>query len=553
MEFRWVSSNSASINHRGHFSAFYSPANIPKLLGMKRLQKLLPALVWMLYGPLATAQTPNFSEDIAPLIYNNCSFCHHAAGIAPFTLTSFQDVFSAKNSIRYVLDNDIMPPWPPNPDFQHFANERVLDPAEKQAIIDWIDAGAPQGDPNLAPPAPVFAPGAVLGPPDAQVRMPVYTSNAVVQDDYICVALDLNIATTKRIRAVEVLPGNTEIVHHVLVYKDAPGTYVSDSIYLNCGGPVGSDLIGGYVPGSGPIQFPNGNQVKMGMTVNPGDQIILAMHFPMGSAGEVDSTAVNFYFYPDGVNGVREVFAEPIIQDWNFCVPAGQVVDVDVAYPAPSGLAADFSLLSVFPHSHLLGKSWKVYALDAIGDTIPLIHIPHWDFDWQGFYFFDYIKKLPAASRIYAKATYDNTTNNHHNPNNPPITVCAGLNTTDEMMLVYFHYLPYLPGDELINMDSLLHIPVGLAEAVPAGLAPRITPFPNPASGPLTLDYYVPRTGDVRLRAYDLQGRLVADIWHGQQDAGQYHLRWEPRLPAGSYVLELSGEGFRSSSKLLLR
>ena len=42
---------------------------------------------------------------------------------------------------------------------------------------------------------------------------------------------------------------------------------------------------------------------------------------------------------------------------------------------------------------HLIGKSWLVYA-ENNGDTIPIISIPDWDFNWQNFYQPEYILKL---------------------------------------------------------------------------------------------------------------------------------------------------------------
>ena len=40
------------------------------------------------------------------------------------------------------------------------------------------------------------------------------------------------------------------------------------------------------------------------------------------------------------------------------------------------------------PWKQLLGKSFLAYAVDTLGDTIPLIKIPRWDFRWQYFYTF---------------------------------------------------------------------------------------------------------------------------------------------------------------------
>ena len=150
------------------------------------------------------------------------------------------------------------------------------------------------------------------------------------------------------------------------------------------------------------------------------------------------------------------------LQNWSLSIPPNQVVDYTAQYPNSGGIPIDISVLSVFPHMHLLGQTIKAYAVDPQGDTVKFVNVPHWDFHWQDFYFFRHIQKAPAGSVIKGEATYDNTVNNEHNPSNPPVWVTAGESTTDEMFMVYFHYLYYQPGDELYDLESMMN--VGLTE-----------------------------------------------------------------------------------------
>lgn len=481
----------------------------------------------------ANAQTPNFSEDVAHLVYDHCFACHRPGGPGPMPLTSYQEVYDYRTLVKAYVMTGEMPPWPPDPDYQHLAGENYLTDAEKNTIAAWVDGGAPRGDSTLEPPKPYFSDATFLGPPDLALKMPVYTSQAGSADDYVCIALDPALTNIKRIKAIEVIPGNPEILHHVLLYADSSGNYPVGSPVNGCTGPADGRLLGGYVPGERPIQFPNSPDVKMGIPLHTNEKIVLAMHYPAGSQGMLDSTQINLHFYDDSQTDVRQIYAKSLIENWGLFFLPNEVKTYDDTY-GPIG--SDYSLLSVFPHSHLLGKSWKVYGITQTSDTIPMISIPHWDFDWQGFYFFDYIKKLPAGTRIYGEATYDNTSANLHNPNNPPSLVLAGLNTTDEMMLVYFHYLPYEPGDEFINMDSLLNFPVAVPQVTSQSKIARITPFPNPTHGDLTLDYYLPKSGQIALEIRDVQGRLVRAVWNGTLAAGQYHANWDGRTANGTRV-----------------
>jgi hypothetical protein len=92
-----------------------------------------------------------------------------------------------------------------------------------------------------------------------------------------------------------------------------------------------------------------------------------------------------------------------------------------------------------------------------LGDTIPLIDIPHWDFDWQGFYQFQKPVVIPPLSTLHGIATYNNTTSNHHLPGDVPVDVSVGEATTDEMMLFFLSFALYQEGDEDMVIDTTSH------------------------------------------------------------------------------------------------
>ena len=81
---------------------------------------------------------------------------------------------------------------------------------------------------------------------------------------------------------------------------------------------------------------------------------------------------------------------------------------------------SDKSLLSICPHMHLLGKSYKVWMETPAGDSIPLIDIPQWHFEWQFYYRFLSPVHVPAGTVFKTEGVYDNTVWNPLNPNDPP-------------------------------------------------------------------------------------------------------------------------------------
>ena len=408
------------------------------------MKKLL--LLLMIVPMIGLGQNPNYSEDIAPILYGKCLQCHHNGGIAPLALGTYASVVSNAGMIQHVTSTGEMPPWPPDTLFQHYAYENTLSMKEISTIMDWITNGSPLGDTSLLPPMPTFTNSSLLGTPDLELQIPTYTSTATSNsDDYVCFSIPTGLTQNRKIRAIEVIPGNLQTVHHVLVAIDL---FFNNSIVTtsNCMGPQGN-MIYGYAPGSSPLIYPIDTNNSFGVVLPANSSVTLAMHYPEGSFGQLDSTKVKFYFYPQNTV-IREITTDFLIQNFFFTLPANHITQVSESF-GPT--IQDYSFMSVFPHMHLLGKDLECFAVTSTNDTINLIKINNWDFEWQGFYFFQKFIKIPAGSIIYAKGNYDNTAS-ASNPN--PVSVSAGLNTEDEMFIFIFQFLPYQLGDENISIEN---------------------------------------------------------------------------------------------------
>lgn len=504
------------------------------------MKRRLIALTVILGGVVAIQASlrsgETFAEDVAEIIYDKCASCHHASGIAPFSLITYNEVFNNQFAIQQSIASGEMPPWPPDTTYQNYAHERIISDAERQIIYNWIGDGAPEGDPNLTPPAPVFLAGPSLGTPDLTVAAPNYMSSANAQDDYVCFSIPTNLTSEKWIQAVEIEPGNPGIVHHCLIFID-DGSYLMDTTSGECVGPTLGTLIGEFTPGATPTIYPTSTDVKMGVRLPAGSSIVLAMHYPEGSIGQMDETKAHLYFYPDGTQDIREIKIERAIENWSFCIPANTTQAVAAQYPVGSNTtSADLTILSVFPHMHNLGSSIKSYGVDNAGDTIPMVNVNNWDFEWQGFYTFKTPQILPQGSKLYGEGTFDNTILNLNNPNNPPIMACAGLNTSDEMFLVYYMYTDYEAGDENLNIDSMLNVSLWELQARGENDEFKVVTYPNPFSEQIAFMYHLEKDASVRLNVYNAQGALVREVSRGFQQEGRQEIFWDGRNAAGSKV-----------------
>ena len=410
-------------------------------------------IILLILPIICFGQNPNYSEDIAPIIYNKCLQCHHSGGIAPLSLETYANTVSNAGMIQHVTSTGEMPPWPPDTTYRRFAYEKILSIDEISKITNWITAGVPLGDTNLLPQMPTFSNISNLGIADLEVQIPVYSSNASANsDDYVCFSIPSGLLQDRQVKAIEVIPGNIQIVHHVLVAIDEFGSS-STTITQNCMAPIG-DQVYTYAPGSVPIEFPADSSNKFGIEIPANSNISLGLHYPEGSFGQTDSTKVRFYFYPQNTN-IREINTEYLINeglppDPPFFIPPNQITYISSTF---GPIMNDISLMAIYPHMHLLGKDIQCFAVTPTNDTINLIRINKWDFEWQGAYLYKKFLKIPAGSMIYASGSYDNTSS-ITNPN--PVFVQSGLNTDDEMFVFIFQFLDYQPGDENIIIENEL-------------------------------------------------------------------------------------------------
>src|SRR5262245_32787187 len=113
----------------------------------------------------AEAAAPTFSKDIAPIFANNCMNCHRPGEIAPMSLMSYKEVRPWAKSIREKVVNREMPPWHADPAHGDWTNDRRLSQKEIDAIMAWVDGGAPEGNPKDMPSLPNVAAGGPIRKP----------------------------------------------------------------------------------------------------------------------------------------------------------------------------------------------------------------------------------------------------------------------------------------------------------------------------------------------------------------------------------------------------
>lgn len=442
-----------------------------------RLVGLFVASCLVSAGPAAAqaqpASAPTFNKDVAPILFANCTSCHRAGEIAPMSLMTYKEARPWARSIANAVKTGAMPPWHADPAVGHFSNERRLADAQKAIILQWVAAGAPEGDAKDLPPAPQYTQGWRIGQPDAVLEMQEdYPLPASGEIPYLYFEVPASFAEDRWIRAWEMRPGNPEVVHHVIVYvkppqadgpPQRPGTAgaagsrpqpvisFADGMDIPAGQTGGRPLpedqrkppfpnyrarprgvtgsIGGYVPGNSTRIFPEGTAMRL----PKGSSLVFQMHYTTIGKETTDRTRMGLIFAKEPP---KMALSGTALVNGSLHIPAGAA---DHRVDAEMTLNRDLLLFSMTPHTHVRGKKWYYEVEYPDGRKEPLLSVPNYDFEWQHEYQFATPKKLPAGTKVRASAWYDNSKGNPSNPD-PTKDVWWGDQTWEEMMFTSFTF-----------------------------------------------------------------------------------------------------------------
>lgn len=366
-----------------------------------------------------------FTKHIAPIMNARCVTCHRPGEIGPFTLTKFSDLLGWEETILEVVAENRMPPWNANPAHGRFKNDARLTESERELLKQWVAGGMPEGDPADLPTPPVFTEGWRIPEPDQVFEMDKQPFDVPAEGtvDYQRFTVDPGWTEDKYISAAEARPGNREVVHHILVYIIPPG---ADRLNLE-------EVLVGYAPGSLPVLWEEGVALK----VKAGSQLLFEMHYTPNGSKQTDMSVAGVCFVEE--SKVERVVRGRAAVEPKLEIPAGAKQHPVVARDYP--IQKDELLLSMTPHMHLRGKSFRFEAFYPDGTDEILLDVPNYDFNWQLKYILSEPKLLPKGTRIRCTALYDNSADNLVNPD-PTQTVTWGNQSSEEMMIGFFDTIP---------------------------------------------------------------------------------------------------------------
>jgi len=395
--------------------------------------KLIPAFAFLAL-PLSAGEVVTYHQDIAPIVYQNCTGCHREGESAPFPLTNYEEVSRKASTISRAVSNRYMPPWHADPEATYFLDVRRLDNDQIATIDAWVAAGKPEGDAADAPEMPEFTEGWQLGEPDLVLTMAkAYGVPADGPDIYRNFALPIDLPEDKWIKAIELRPSARSVVHHSLYFLDDSGKAREldgkdgKPGFQGMGFRKSGDL-GGYVPGVSARMLPG----DLARPLPKGSDLVLSTHFHPSGKAESEKTSVGLYFAENPPSRQLQSVQVPpgFGRGAGIDIPAGET---DYTVEDTFTLPGDIEAVSVSGHAHYICESMTMTATHPDGTVETLLHIPDWDLDWQDTYFFAGKKILPKGTVLKSVIKYDNSSDNQDNPFDPPQRIKWGRESTDEM------------------------------------------------------------------------------------------------------------------------
>ena len=270
--------------------------------------------------------------------------------------------------------------------------------------------------------------------PDAYTPAAPYGAGT---DDYRCFLLDPGLTQDTFVTGVNVLPGNPDVVHHVILFQvppeDVEAAEAKDASEpgqgWTCFGGTGLDAqiggnldaapwIGAWAPGGGEsVMAPD-----IGIPIAPGSRIIMQVHYNLlaGSAPDVSSTQLRLARGNADLSPLEtmlmpapvELPCRPAHDDGPLCERTAAVADVAERFGSEAGWAvaglqmlcggrtvdpaagpvqhcdrvvsAPMTVRAVAGHMHLLGRAITIELNPGTPSARTLLDIPVWDFDNQG-------------------------------------------------------------------------------------------------------------------------------------------------------------------------
>lgn len=454
---------------------------------------------------------PSFARTVQPILEANCVSCHATGemGSDHLALDDAADARAVSAGLKTVTELRYMPPWPASDEGVALKHVMRLTDEEIAAIGAWADAG---GVLDVDDDTPLVAPEEALGPmprQDQVLERPDYEGSIDLTNDYRCFVLDPGFTEPTFMTGTTFVPGGPmKQLHHVQLFHISEQQKASAALKDGADGKPGwpcyagpdlrgprpspvpgrprvrdagfagqANLVGGWVPGQAPAKYP----LNSGVLMQPGEALVLQMHYHFTGEVEVDRSTIAIETAPgdSDVKAMRvvnplgpvEIPCAPEDQDEPLCDRDAALRELERQFgpsgssneegllalcdTTPAELTADFDgriarsscdlvvpedgqIVAVLGHMHTIGSSIRL-TLDAdTSEETVLLDIPRWSFDWQMNYELVEPLRVEAGQPLRIECSWDRDMD----PLRAPKYTVFAEGTEDEMCFATYALIP---------------------------------------------------------------------------------------------------------------
>lgn len=126
------------------------------------------------------------------------------------------------------------------------------------------------------------------------------------------------------------------------------------------------------------------------------------------------------------------------------------------------------------------------------------------------------------------------------------LTAAPGPNNDNGSGFYYLGAMEMIKSDAPLSIDSF-------------DLASTLNVYPNPASDRFEVKLLLKETANLKIEMYDINGRLVRSLLNEEKSAGVVSYVWDrnsdkgQELSAGTYILEITANNSKTTSKLIIK
>lgn len=374
-----------------------------------------------------------YYKDVKPILEQHCTRCHTDGGVGPVSFDDPDTVVSMAARIAERTAAGEMPPPAPDPDCQPYENSDRLYMTDeaRQVLADWAEAGAPLGEEaEAADPVPPLS----LAPFDVELypSQPIAPDFPADRNLYWCAALPSLGDVDKFITGLEVIPDNTQILHHVVLFHDTTGSFAdapAEGRACSVFGDTGFEFMYAWGPGGTPLSFPDG----VGMRVPANASLVIQMHYYDSGDPNPDQTGVGVKLADAVDSEVRLDILGPV----TFNIPAGESAWQESDKWRYRSELGDYRILAVWPHMHLLGTQFDMGITHDDGSETCLVDLDGYNFHDQVTLQYETPVPFADGDSIKVTCTWDNSADNPYQVNDPPQDVGWGEDSEDEMCFAF--------------------------------------------------------------------------------------------------------------------